>query len=279
MNTRPVITMKKLGHWGRFANQIFQYAFIRVYCLKNNFQYQVPAWCGQYLFGHHDPPVTCNGFKSINDGLGREAYDGYSSGIAGSNPPICNVDICGYFQYQTKFYALYKNFFRSLFKPVPEVETIVKKSIDELRSKGNTIIGFHLRRGDYGTFVKPGSKCFFVTPTSWCLDWLKENWERFDKPVLFIASDELSKVIKDFKQYDPVTNESLGIRLPRVECYPDFHTLSQCDVTCISNSSFSYVATMLNEKSNEFYRPRLSLEKFIPYDPWNGHTIFRDEEY
>jgi hypothetical protein len=271
--------MSRLGSWGRFANQIFQYAFLKIYTQKNNFRLETSPWIGQYLFGHKDPPVS-QSFPSINDvHKSQDPYDGSKSRIAGAKDPPRNTDLVGYFQYHTSFYAPYRDLFRSLFKPIPAVERVVRKSVDVMKSRGNTVIGFHLRRGDYGTFVKPGSKCFFVTPTSWCLDWLRENWSRFDNPVLFIASDELPKVIGDFREYSPVTNESLGIRIPQALYYPDFYTLSQCDVMCIANSSFSFAASMLNEKCTEFYRPRLSLKEFIPYNPWNDHTIFRDEEY
>lgn len=279
MDHRPLITMKNLGRWGRFANQIFQYAFLRIYCNKNNFRYQVPSWAGQHIFDIQDPLLSENNFSTINEGLGDTAYNGDLSTISGSNPPVRNVDIIGYFQYHTSWYLKHQKFFRSIFKPKPNVENSVKKTIDVMRNDGNnTVIGFHLRRGDYGTYEKPGSRCFFVTPEEWYLAWLEENWDKYDNPVLFIASDELPKIIGAFKKYNPITNQNQGVCFPKVSMYPDFYTLSQCDVLCTSNSSFSFAASMLNE-NGKFYRPRLSEKSFLSYDPWDSHTIFRDEEY
>jgi len=273
---RDLVTMSTLGGWGRFANQVFQYAFLRIYAKINNFDYQVPEWVGQYLFGHDDPLIT-NKLPLVSENFTNGPYDGSDSAVAGVKPPPKNVDIRGYFQYQTKFFLPYQEYFRSLFIPIPEVSRIVKKTYFNLKSRGNTIIGFHLRRGDYGTFKRLDQGIFFITPCEWYLDWLKKNWDRFDKPVLFLASDEINKVKNNFAKYNPVTNKDLGINLPQAPFYPDFYTLSKCDVMVISNSSFSFAASMLNTRCTEFLRPRLSLRKFIPYDPWNAPTIFRDE--
>jgi hypothetical protein len=278
MEEKPLVTMSKIGRWGRFANQIFQYAFLRLYAKKNNFRFQTASWIGQYLFGVSDPPITVK-LSLMNDGPVGKVYDGHTSKIAGAQNPPVNVDLIGYFQYQTSFYAPHKEFFRSLFVPTPEVQAIVHKAEYILRLRGNTIIGIHLRRGDYGTFKKRGSRCFFIAPCEWYLDWLEENWGRWDNPVLFIASDEMNKVKSAFKKYNPVTNDDLGVVMPKAPYYPDFYMLSRCDVIATSNSSFSFAASMLNKNCREFYRPRLSLKKLIPYDPWNAHTIFRDEEY
>jgi len=276
---KGIITFSRFGNYGRFANQVFQYAFLKLYAKKHNLKLQLPYWIGQYLFGHNDEPVSGD-FKKINDIVSNDSsYLAKDSPIAGSAHPIINADISGYFQYHTSYYAPNKDFFRSLFCPIGEAKEVTDRLIEKLKSKGKTIISLHLRRGDYGTFSAPSSRCFFVAPSSWYLDWLKQNWGRFESPVLYIASDELKKVLSDFSSYNPETSESLGIHLPKAPYYPDFFALSQSDVLCISNSSFSFVASMLNTHCKEFYRPRLSIKKLISYDPWSSHTIFRDERY
>lgn len=275
MDKRPLITISCLGTWGRFANSLFQYAFLRVYAKKNNFRIQVPMWIGHKLFGCNEPLIT-EKLPFMFDGFNEVIYDGTDSNIAGASSPPKNVDINGYFQYHSKFYLPYKDFFCSLFKPLPEIYEIVKKSVVLLKSKGNTIIGLHLRRGDFEIHGKTDSgKCFFVAPCEWYLDWLNENWSRFDKPVLFIASDESEKVVNNFSKYSPVTNKDLGIVLGDAPDYPDFYTLSQCDIMCISNSSYSFMASLLNEKCKEFYRPRLSTKKLISYSPWESPVMLK----
>ena len=72
---------------------------------------------------------------------------------------------------------------------------------------GKTIVGLHLRRNDYG--YGP----FFIAPGKWYNECLENLWKNLDEPVLFIASDEPKKVLKDFAGYKPVTSKDLGIEL------------------------------------------------------------------
>jgi FkbM family methyltransferase len=264
---KPVVTMSTLGKNGRFANQIFQYAFLKIYAKEHNLRVETPQWIGQYLFGHKDPPIGQQLFVFAEP----------SSKIAEARIPnakkiLKSVDFWGYFQYHTKYYAPHQEVFQSLFKPVPEVEAKMSKALGSLRSRGKTLVGLHLRRGDYGY------GCFFIAPSEWYKAWLKSLWETLDQPILFIASDEPEQVLSDFVEYNPITTKDLGVDLPQTEFYSDFYLLSKCDIVAISNSSFSFAACMLNETSKLFVRPDLSLEKLIPFDPWNSDPILRDEE-
>ena len=66
--------------------------------------------------------------------------------------------------------------------------------VDRLRAGGRTVIGLHLRRGDYGTFRRRSARWAFVAPTWWYIDWLEQNRHRFPESVLLIASDDLPAV-------------------------------------------------------------------------------------
>lgn len=260
-----VITMSTLGKNGRFANQIFQYAFLKIYAKEHNLRVETPPWIGQYLFGHSDPPISKQ-FPLVIE----ETNELSEACIPNCQEVFHNVDFWGYFQYNTKYYAPHKEYFRSLFKPVPELERKMTAALERLRSRGKTVVGLHLRRGDYGY------EHFFVTPNQWYKEWLKGLWETLDDPVLFIASDEPEQVIGDFSEYKPITTQELEIELPKAEFYPDFYLLSQCDVVAISNSSFSFAACLLNERSKFFFRPHRQTEKLIPFNPWNSESIFRN---
>jgi len=261
----PVITMSSLGRNGRFANQIFQYAFLKIYAKQHNLQVETPEWIGQYLFGHNDLPISQK--LPVASELNNDLLEWH---IKNSKDPLTNVDFWGYFQYNTSFYAPHKEYFRSLFKPIPEIEAKMKQAVNLLRSRGKTVVGLHLRRGDFGY------ECFFIAPNEWYKEWLKDLWEILDEPILFIASDEPEKVLGDFAEYHPITVKDLGVELPQAEFYPDFYLLSQCDVVAISNSSFSFVTCMLNEKGKIFFRPNLQKQKLIPFDPWDSDPILRD---
>lgn len=262
---RPVVTMSTLGENGRFANQVFQYAFLKIYAKEHNLRVEMPEWIGNYLFGHDDPPISRQ-FPVVR----QETYKLSEDPIPNAKRPFKNADFWGYFQYATKYYAPHKKYFRSLFKPVPGIEKKLEEALISLRQKGKTVIGMHIRRGDYGYGH------FFIAPNKWYQEWVAGLWETLDDPVLFIASDQPQEVVGDFAEYNPITARELGIMLPEADFYPDFYLLTQCDVVAISNSSFSFAACMLNERAKIFSRPHLYAKKLIPFDPWNSEVIFRD---
>ncbi len=264
----PVITMSTLGLNGRFANQIFQYAFLKIYSKAHKLSVQTPPWIGQELFGHNDPPIS----RRLPEVRVESFSDYLAESLSHESPlPFENVDFWGYFQYHTKFYAPHKEYFRSLFNPVPKVAVKVNEANTILRRRGKTVIGLHLRRNDYG--YGP----YFIAPTTWYKEWLATLWERLDEPVLYVATDEPLKVISDFSEYRPITSGDLGIELPEADFYLDFHLLSHCDVVAISNSSYSFAACMLNEKCKLFVRPHLPSKKLITFDPWQSDILYFDD--
>jgi hypothetical protein len=224
---------------GRFANNLFEYAWLRQ---VSGGDYQCAPWVGQKLFDLTDPPI----FGPGND-------------ISGQFPKVAS--------------AYDKTLFRKLFVPAPEFQL---NTIAEQHAKGRPVIGIHLRRGDYGTFQRKSAKWCFVAPTQWYKDWLNSNLHRFVNPILYLASDEPEKVLPDFTEYDVVYP---GPEIPDAPFWRDFYCLTQCDTLLISNSTFGFAAGMLNERALWFYRPRLSEQKLIQYNPWNAPLVFKDERY
>jgi hypothetical protein len=269
-NRVKTITMSSLGTSGRFANQIFQYAFLRIYAKEYDLAIETPAWIGQYLFGHNDRPISRELPQVRVEGRAADLLA--DALISKAKTPFTNVDFSGYFQFHTRYYAPHKEYFRSLFQPVSETEVIMKKALDKLYSMGKTIVGLHLRLNDYG--YGP----FFIAPSKWYNECLENLWKNLDEPVLFIASDEAQKVLKDFAGYKPVTSQDLEIALPKADFYPDFYLLSKCDIVAISNSSYSFAACMLNDRCKLFLRPDLSAGKLVKFDPWDSEVSLRQEE-
>jgi hypothetical protein len=264
---KKAISIRCLGKIGRFGNQVFQYAFVKIYAHKYGLRVETPEWIGQYLFGHKDPPIK-EKYKQIEEKKLRQIPGLLTS----RKPEYKNVDVKGYFLLHPKVYAPYKSYFRSLFQPVPEVRSVVGKGLELLRAKGKTIVGLHLRRGDFlaNQHLERYQKYFPVVPNQWYIEWLRSIWWKLDKPVLFIASDEPELVMRDFREFKPVTSQDLGISLPKASFYPDFYILSNCDILAISYSTFSYSASMLNSRGTLFVRPIMELKKLVPYDPWNS---------
>jgi FkbM family methyltransferase len=265
--TQHVLSMSSLGVNGRFANQIFQYAFLCILANHHGMVVQTPPWIGQKLFGHADAAPTA-GLPQCAEG--RDLVEGVFP-AALFDAATGNLDLWGYFQYDTAHYAPYRDFFRSLFQPAPMVEEPLRRAVERLRADGRTVVGLHLRRGDYGY------RQFFIAPNAWYLDLLRRIWPTLTHPVLFIASDEPEKVLPDFKDFNPVTSADFGLALPDAPFYPDFYLMTQCDVLCIANSSFSFAAAMLNERASAFYRPHQGLNRLLPFDPWNSPPLLNCE--
>ena len=228
---------------GRFGNQLLLYSTLRE---RAHFpdNYQCVPWVGQQLFGLNDPKVE--GESTI-----ISQYSFHSDGYA-------------------------KQLFQRLFVPTDIVEAPLYAPIETLREQGHTLIGVHLRRGDYGTFRRYSARWCFVAPCVWYIEWLRANLKRFHKPILVLSSDDIEAVTPEFSEF----NTFSMLPGPRyAEYYSDFYALTQCDVMLISNSTFSFTASMLNRRAKEFWRPRLGQAKLIQYDPWDAPIVFKDERY
>lgn len=259
--------MSTLGRYGRFGNQIIQYAFIQIYAKRFGLNVQTSSWIGRDLFGHRDELVYRK-YPRIHE----TQIKNKQKLLTDPHPRLINVDIQGYFQFHTRFYAPYRVDFHSLFEPVPDVAVLMEKGLRRLRAAGKTVIGLHLRRGDFRTrqVDVADKKIYFIPPNEWYIQWLKSIWPYSVKPVLYIASDELESVLPEFSEFSPITYRDLFDPYPMADYYPDHYVLSRCDMLGICSSTFSYTASMLNKRASLFLRPDQELGKLVPYDPWNS---------
>ena len=260
--TQKVISMSLLGKYGRFGNQVFQYASLSLYAHKHGLQMQIPEdWIGRQLF-------NCDHIPKIRRQLPVRNFRKEKVSIFGNDfkEDLSNMDICGYFQCHTKHFAPYQDHFRLLFEPNKSRKEKAEKVLHQVRGKCKTLVGVHLRRGDFDHGK------FQPAPAKWYLDWLEENWHNLTDPVLFIASDESEKVKEDFRNYPCVVLESEE-NAREDDFYMDFYILTQCDWLLISNSAFSFAASMLNEKAAAFYRPEYVKEQLVSFDPWDAQPF------
>lgn len=261
------ISISSLGQQGQFANQLFQYAFLKIYAQKHQLSVQVPPWDGAVIFGHQDPLLT-EQFPRVYEktSILEKAV------IPNSKKVFDNVDFNGFFQYHTRYYSPYQVYFRALFKPIKVFQIELDKTYHNLMKHGATLIAIHLRRGDFGWGT------FWKAPSSWYLEWLNGLWKKVTNPVLFIATDSPEEVKDDFIAYHPLYLKDV-ISVPqyydKIGFYFDFWILSKCDYLAISNSSFSFAASMLNEKAKAFFRPHFRIQGLIPYDPWDSEVRLR----
>ena len=243
--------MRDLGRFGRFGNQVWQYMYQNTYAKEHDLTIQTPKWIGQYLFGISDAPIA----EILPTPFRDEKIVG-------------GFNIHGYFQYHTERYQSQKEYIKKLFAPTSEIKAMVSPAVEDLRSKGKTIVGLHLRRGDYCSRATR-----YLTPTKCYLGWLDSIWDTLDEPVLFVASDEPDKIVDDFARYNPIS--CYEAKPEQAPFYQDYYILTQCDVLAISNSSFSYTASMFNDRCKIFMRPEFVEHQLIPYDPWDALPFLR----
>lgn len=283
-----MISMRRLGHHGQWGNQLIQYAFLRTYAKRHRIAYQVPPWAGQYFFGHNDPPITeqLPQQEEPYENVTHERCFGIPQPPRGRE--YVGHDFLGWAQYHTSWYASDRAFIQGLFEPVvaPERDRVLP-ALDRLRAGHRTIVGLHLRGGDAGRMI------FFLTPITWCLKWLYHNWQRFDRPTLFLAVENL-KLVKWFSGYHPVIAEDLGLvpsgpppnytyphtataaHRRQMDFFPDWFLLQQSDVMLGAESTFSFSAAWFSRQNTEYWRPRLSTRQFHQEDPWNAPVSHRE---
>lgn len=252
------ITCSALGVYGRFANQLLQYAMTRLYAEDHGLTAEFADWIGRDLFGFDDPlpgpplPQLSEKDTDIAGALsGRSRID------------LADHDLWGYFQAGTRDFAGHRARFRRLFTPRPHLAALTDAWMARLGAAGRPLVALHLRRGD---FVKSR---FWIAPEEWYLAWLKDLWPRLERPLLYVATDDPA-VVAAFKDYGPLSADTLGAPLPGAEFYPDFHVLTQATHLAISNSSFSFVAAMLNARDAQFVRPDQEIRGLVPFDPWDA---------
>lgn len=255
----PRVAMTTLGSHGRFGNQLIQYGVLRTYAAQHGFTAEAPDWIGRDLFDLDDPlpssdfPVLRESEADLMDSLRRPGQARHG------------VDIVGYFCGSTRALAPHRARFRQLYRPGARIAGLLKDAQQRLLDKGDTLIAVHLRRGDFG------SGPYWIAPAAWYLEWLQSTWESARRPVLYLATD--GAVPPEFARFRPTTMVDLKIDVPGAEFYPDFHVLTQADALAISNSTFSFVAAMLNSRTRTFMRPERQTARLISFDPWDSPVL------
>lgn len=299
-----VVSMTGFGCLGRFGNQVLQYAFLKSFAEQSSVdEIQTPSWVGHELFGLSDrlvqrpfPPVVEFEGTKANSTFTDEFIDYVKKSSPGVVPELTlnalespsdlkNVDVWGWFQWHTKHYAPFKAVLQDTFTAVPALQSLRNAFERGLRFRGGvqrTVVGLHLRLGDYQNIA--ASSFGYVAPTAWYRQWLAEIWPTLDNPVLFVASDDLEAVRKDFADYDVATADSIGACMPgayaemKAGFFPDWLCLTMCDVLAISNSTFSFSACMMNRREDaRFYRAHWT-GVLNPFDPWCAEPILHRED-
>jgi hypothetical protein len=295
-NSPKLLSMSALGQMGRFGNQLFQYAFLRICAEKTKSIVACPDWAGSKLFGlSHErvtqrlppaieaPTSTHSIFDAIPEIVAYiESLHDQPVGCVGCDAMdagVCNLDLYGFFQYHTRHYLPHQELFRSLFQPTPMLQKHLDSALKRNRSVGRPLVGVHIRRGDY--ISNPRVAFAMSYRATWYANWLKQHYQEFgESPEVFVCSDDLANVLPAFRDHNTITMNDLSPDLPNslltddLRFYLDFYALTQCDALLISNSTFSFVAAMLNERATRFIRPVWDVQqKFADFDPWDSDPL------
>ena len=258
--SRGEITMTSLGRNGGFGNQLFQYAYVKLYALRHGLTAKFPNWQGTDLFRLADPlcgtaalrQLTFHGFTD-DDLMLWEADD----------PPI-DADLWGYFQETPECWRRHRQLLRQMFS-LPADWQIAFDAWRRTLTRGGerSLVALHVRRGDYRTHSLP---YFQFVPEQLYLDWLRKIWPTLSDPLLFIATDEPDSVLRHFAEFSPITELASLEQLPAY--VRDFEVLRHADGLAVCNSSYSRMAAILADEAQKCFLPSHETGRFEPYQPW-----------
>ncbi len=270
---QPVVASSILGAVGRFGNQILQYGFLRLYAARHDLELETPNWIGRELFGCREAPVA----------PGRPVITELELGLFGadfdSRPPAVGADVWGWFQVDARTLAPQRDLFRSLFQLQPSFAAPLAEAEARLRGRGRTLVGLHLRRGDYR--AASGNplvdRLYRATPTSLYREWLERLWPTLERPVLYVASDETEGGREELAEFQPETAQTLGVAMDSTPFLTDFFLLSRCAAMAISNSTFSFAAALLAAPEATFVRPVSVGSQLEQFSPWASPPHLAEE--
>jgi len=266
---QSVVAMSNLGHNAGFANQLFQYAFLRLYGLRNGAAVEAPSWVGEEVYGIPHRSIT----RTLPMVKGDE-WSVRDLAFWIQKRPRVDVEFWGYFQNPPPVWRLHRDFLRRLFSPLPAWREPVRQWLEKYRPPGTTMVAIHVRRGDYVRLAaeKPW---FRPIPAAWYLRWLAQIWPTLANPVLFVATDDRASVLPAFAAYHPLDASEAEAQLPEPRFLADFEILAQSDVLAACNSSFSHMAALLAAPTQSAFIASPTAESFEAWDPWATDDFWR----
>src|SRR5208282_4313769 len=141
VGSRGQVSISSLERNGDFANQLFQYAFVRLYALRHGVTAAVPVWRGKYLFDLDDPPCADLNLPQLRF---RAFIDDDRVLWDRDEPPI-DIDLSGYFQEIPKCWQRHRSLLRRLFQlHVAHQSAIDAWYSDVTRGGRRTLVAVHV---------------------------------------------------------------------------------------------------------------------------------------
>ena len=291
---------------GRFANSAFQFLFIKyleqlVDCqiIVGHF-HRLPDELPWQLFDlpdHH---------KLLTEDIRQSVHEVLVLGINRAESPTNDVDIIrahfekhpgtilaveGFFQYDTNwiksipdYFCSFQNYLSLSEKNTPFQKILAAYQIQlKAFANQNYMIAIHVRRGDYLNFTdaEQRAKEIFFPPL---LDSIVEAirsyvaLNRIKNPMIYVASDDLP-FCKDYFASKNITINTSEALLPvehrtdTNQLMVDLAALATSRLLIASNSSFSLLASLLNDSSRVFWR-QSNLGDVVSFDPWSTQILY-----
>jgi hypothetical protein len=229
-----MISFNLLGKYGRFGNQLFQYATLFSIAKTNNYNFGIPhknvsndEYQHMCLFEAFDSLSAKDSSDIIQKHNAVYNNSVYNAGIFGVPD---ETDICGYFQSE-KFFKKYRNL---LLKEFLFKKEILNKAEDIRSISKYPAIAVHFRIGDYAKQQHNYPLC--------TEEYYFEAFSKLpDDLIIFVFSDDIEKASTIIKKLNrpyvlPETNDK----------YIDMCLMNICDYHIIANSSFSWWGSWLS---------------------------------
>ncbi|HTX33566.1 MAG TPA: glycosyltransferase 61 family protein [Bryobacteraceae bacterium] len=271
-DSRGHVTFTTLTEGGRFANQLFRYAYARLYALRHGLTAAFPEWEGGQLFGLHDPPCAGLSFPRLSfPGFSDEDRQLWDK----QDPPI-DIDLAGYFQELPECWRKHRPLLRRLFQLPPEPRQALDAWHHQVTGGGRqTLVAIHVRRGDYRILQIKHQPWFRLVPEPWYVDWLRTIWPTLRDPLLFVATDEPETILPVFQEFPMISPSPVPMSPALPDHLRDFEILRRADYLAICNSSYSRMAAILAPSTQKCFLPSFETENFVPYEPWMDPAFWK----
>lgn len=230
-----MITFNKIGMYGRFGNQLFQYATLFGIGKKKKYDIGVP-YEKQYIQDEYLKFCLPECFLNLSAKDSSKVFPKYFANEKNFNyePGFFGIydgtDLNGFFQTE-KYFVNYKD---QLLKEFTFKDEIYSKAIDARSITKEPVISLHIRLGDYLKLQNIHPVCD--------VEYYKKALDILPKDILiYIFSDEPKKAQEIFSF------------LNRKIVFPEMHTnykdmclMTLCDYHIIANSSFSWWGAWLS---------------------------------
>lgn len=286
---------------GRFANAAFQFWFASYLQQVRNYQVlignpEVPTteipW-SMFNLPDHTPAISLLPEKSFGSPLQLSLdrsdlpeFDVLRIDQHFEHNPGSVLCVDGFFQYDTGSIALddaYMETFTRCLLPSTQGTTHFQQVIWQYQQallasfKSSYLVGLHVRRGDYLAY---NNDIFFTLNLDQVVEQLHALFLRDHvlDTLIYVATDDAAYCKQYFSQkgLDILTSQDV---LPsntqsEVNCLAhDLAALSCAQLLVASNSSFSMLSALMNQRARIFWRQSTN-GQLVSFDPWNTPILY-----